>query len=161
MSLPEGQRKAGKRFQKIGTLLLSTIPEGRQTILWVWDGHRDSLDPHWLEGVCKISRWRPELRIRTAHLSRDQSKGAHVDGVPGANLIWVHRGNGFFIEDEAVEMQPGDVILFERGLSHGVEAMGEYVRTVITTVSEDRRCQSPRFLENGIFYNEFEPLEIL
>lgn len=118
------------------------------------------LDPGWLEGVKEISGLIPDLKIRTAHLSADRSKGQHVDGLPGPNLIWIHQGSGFHVEDERVIAQPGDIILFERSMLHWVDAAGDYLRTVLTTVHPVQESRYPQFLKNGIFYDQFAPMKV-
>lgn len=145
-------------YQCVGNIPLANLPESYQTIQWVWKGNRTALDSSWLEGVREVSRLCPDLRIRTAHLSRDRFKGPHVDGLPGINLIWVHLGSGFFVENERVIADPGDVILFERSRLHHVSANADYLRTVVTTISKEHWIKYPRFLNNGFFYDAFEPL---
>jgi hypothetical protein len=145
-------------YQRVGNIPLKNIPVSCQTIQGVWRGVRKALDPDWLEGVRAVSRLCPDLRIRTAHLSSHRVKGPHVDGVPGINLIWVHLGNGFFVEDEQVIVEPGDVIVFDRSRVHRVSADAAYIRTVVTTIFPGLEKKYPRFLRNGVFYDAFEPL---
>ncbi|MDD5543945.1 MAG: hypothetical protein PHX83_12295 [Acidobacteriia bacterium] len=144
-------------YDIIGNISLFPIPEDRQTILWVWNDERSRLDKKWVEGLIQISKWCPDLGIRTAHLERDPVKGAHKDGMPGLNLIWVHVGSGFRIEESRVEATPGDVILFDRQRGHRVDAETPYIRTVITTIGPESEQKHPRFLKNGIFYEDFKP----
>ncbi len=144
-------------YKIIGRVPLCRIPEQPQSILKVWSGQSAVLDPVWLEGVMSVSQLVPDLRIRTAHLSFDRVKGPHRDGVPGFNLIWVHQGNGFYIENERVQAEEGDVVLFDRASQHYVQANQEYVRTVLTTIYDFQKNHHLRFLKDGIFYSGNEP----
>lgn len=147
-------------YRIIDNLSLAPIPSNPQALFWFWTDRHSDLDLSWLAGVREISRRCPDLGIRTAHLSRERNKGPHVDGVPGVNLIWVHFGSGFFIGNEPVITRPGDIVLFERSVVHQVRARGEYIRTVVTTIARGHQAKYPRYLKDGIFYENFIPLEM-
>ena|GEM_PF-4292649 len=108
-----------------------------------------ALDGRWLDGVLEISRLCPDLKIRTAHLSPDSSKGRHADGLSGINLIWVPAGCGFFVENEPVITRPGDFIQLERSLTHQLETRCGYVRKVVTTMVKDQERRHQRYLKSG------------
>ncbi|MFI5174313.1 MAG: hypothetical protein ACHQKY_05620 [Terriglobia bacterium] len=74
------------------------------------------------------------------------------------NLIWVHLGRGFFVEEDEVIARPGEVILFDRSRLHWVNATVEYVRTVVTTIPRNQEKKYPRFLWNGVFYEDSQPI---
>jgi len=77
--------------------------------------------------------------------------GSLFDGVAGSNLIWIHCGFGFFIQEQSIEAEPGDVILFDRRLVHRVGSKNTYVRTVLASISPEMEWKYPRFLRKGIF----------
>lgn len=73
-------------------------------------------------------------------------------------MIWVHLGNGFFVENDRVIVESGDVIVFNRSRVHRVSADAAYVRTVVTTIFLELEKKYPRFLRDGVSYDAFEPL---
>jgi len=57
----------------------------------------------------------------------------------------------FFIQEQSIEAEPGDVLLFDRRLVHRVGSKNTYVRPVLTSIPPEMEWKHPRYLRNGFF----------